>query len=69
MDWKRAVSFFAGMALTGWIAVQVEMLGYRMWWQPVCLVLGLIAVLFSLRNPRRDRTRRGVIMTDSMHPP
>lgn len=68
MAWKRAATCLGGMALAGWTAVQVEMFGYRMWWQPVCLALGLLTVLLSFRGPRRDRTAGGVIVTDSMHP-
>jgi hypothetical protein len=44
----RLVSLEAGIVLLGWIAAQLSTIGYRHWWQPLFLVLGLAVVALSL---------------------
>ncbi len=47
----RLVSLEAGVILLGWIGVQVSLIGFRHWLQPVMGVLGAVVVVASFLLP------------------
>ena len=49
----RLVSLEAGIVLLGWVGAQLATIGFRHWWQPFLLALGLAVVVLSflLRSP------------------
>jgi hypothetical protein len=47
----RIVSLEAGVILIAWIAVQVSLVGYRHWLQPLMGFLGLTIVVLSFLLP------------------
>jgi hypothetical protein len=51
--WASQLSLAAGVALMGWITVQIALIGFQTWLQPTCFVVGL-AVTF-LASPRASR--------------
>jgi hypothetical protein len=59
-EWRRAprapyVSLLAGVALMGWITVQVALIGYQTWLQPTFFLVGLTVTW--LASPRATRMR------------
>jgi hypothetical protein len=53
LPWASQLSLAAGVALMGWITVQIALIGFQTWLQPVCFLVGL-AVTF-LASPRATR--------------
>ncbi len=51
VGWARVVSLEAGVILVAWIGMQVSMIGYRHWLQPVMGALGLAIVVLSFLLP------------------
>ena len=47
----RIVSLEAGVILIAWIGVQVSLIGYRHWLQPLMGFLGLVIVVLSFLLP------------------
>jgi len=47
----RLVSLEAGIVLLAWVAMQVALIGYRSWLQPVMGVLGAVVVVLSFLLP------------------
>jgi len=47
-------SLIAGAILILWIIVQVAMIGYLSWLQPICLVLGILICVLALLLAKRD---------------
>jgi hypothetical protein len=59
-EWRRLprapyASLGAGVALLGWITVQVALIGYQTWLQPTFFLVGLAVA--SLASPRATRMR------------
>ena len=47
----RIVSLEAGVILIAWIGMQVSLIGYRHWLQPLMGILGLVIVVLSFLLP------------------
>lgn len=56
--WAPVGHLLVGAALTGWIVVQVLMIGYQSWMQPAYLALGLLILALALLNARATRWPR-----------
>jgi peptidoglycan/LPS O-acetylase OafA/YrhL len=51
----KIAATFAGVVVLGWIAVQVAMIGYVSWMQPVTFLVGSVILLLALLAPSRRR--------------
>lgn len=51
--WAAATVIAAGLALVGWIAVEVLVIRSFSWLQPACLVYGLLLARLGVRDRRR----------------
>jgi hypothetical protein len=51
----RFMAFTAGFVVLGWLAVQVEIIGYVSWMQPTTAIAGVLILILVWRLPSEQR--------------